>query len=113
MDLGGERRRVGDRGGGGIRGVPARAHEIFPHVRGSGAISGGLSRAGRLAAGEGLPRRKDGSDRGCVDRAARAGRNGAAGGKALDALLPAVDVLQPYFSPLNVFRYITVRTVYA
>src|SRR5579885_323698 len=75
------------------------AGEIFPHVRGSGAISGGLSRAGRLAAGEGLPRRKDGSDRGCVDRAARAGRNGAAGGKALDALLPAVPRPAALFQP--------------
>ena len=82
----------------------------------------GFIAAGRSAAGQRLARRKDGKNSRCARRAAtRASRSkptpniaaAAAEGRAEMLYYLFFYVLRPHFSPLNVFRYITVRTALA
>ena len=104
-------------------GASAGAREIFREFGRSGEIPRGLHRARRSAAAEGFARREDGknsrSDRRgprthAVRHAGAEHARGATEGAAAEMLYYLFFfVLRPHFSPLNVFRYITVRTAVA
>ena len=94
-------------------GVPQSADKFFSSSEEAANFLADFVAPGDLAAGERFARSEDGAHRRGVSRAATAAAKSRrrCGTEMLYYLL--YHVLQRYFSPLNVFRYITVRTVYA
>ena len=119
-------RRAGRRGRIGAarrskRGFPKERTKFFANSTGGGGFCRRIYRGGRLAAAERFARREDGKNSGgdrCSAPRVEAAmgkhrRSRAEKGSAEMLYWLFVFVLRPHFSPLNVFRYITVRTAVA
>ena len=101
---------------GAVRAGLTREHtKFFATPAEAAAFLAGLVKPGDLLLVKRIAQREDGRDRRCAAGAVHAGRRAAERRAGATEMLYYLlyHVLQKYFSPLNVFRYITVRTVYA